>query len=253
MKQQTDKVLAKVGDREILEKNILEFIKIMGPEGKQYNNPEGKKRILDELVAQQLLLEDAKKHHLEEEEDFKKELEIAKETVLKQYAIKKLFKDINITEEELKKYYEDNKERFRTPKTILTKHILVEDKKEANKIKEEIEKGEISFEDAARKYSTCPSKENGGDLGEVREGQMVPEFEKALFSQNPDVISAPVKTQFGYHLIKIDKVNEPKYRDLDSIRFGLHRQLIAAKQQNIFDKKIDELKKDINVEFFDEN
>ena len=75
----------------------------MGPEGKQYNNPEGKKRILDELVAQQLLLEDAKKHHLEEEEDFKKELEIAKETVLKQYAIKKLFKDINITEEELKK------------------------------------------------------------------------------------------------------------------------------------------------------
>jgi len=85
---------------------------------------------------------------------------------------------------------------------VRASHILVEDEETAKKLKAEIEKG-ISFESMAREYSSCPSKAKGGDLGWFGKGQMVKPFEEAAFSTPENKISAPVKTQFGYHLIKV--------------------------------------------------
>ena len=84
---------------------------------------------------------------------------------------------------------------------IRAKHILVEKRSEAERILEELKKG-AKFEDLARKYSLCPSKKRGGDLGEFGRGQMVKEFEKAAFALKVGEISGIVKTQFGYHIIK---------------------------------------------------
>lgn len=80
-------------------------------------------------------------------------------------------------------------------------HILVRDQASADKIYERIRKGE-SFETLARQYSTCPSKSKGGDLGWFKEGQMVPQFENAVRRMGTGTISKPVRTQFGYHIIK---------------------------------------------------
>lgn len=80
-------------------------------------------------------------------------------------------------------------------------HILVRDQASADKIYERIRKGE-SFETLARQYSTCPSKSKGGDLGWFKEGQMVPQFENAVRRMGTGMISKPVRTQFGYHIIK---------------------------------------------------
>ncbi len=85
---------------------------------------------------------------------------------------------------------------------VRASHILVKDQKQAQDIKTRIEAGE-SFELLAESYSQCPSKEQGGDLGWFGKGQMVKPFEEAAFSQAVDTVSAPVKTQFGYHLIKV--------------------------------------------------
>jgi peptidyl-prolyl cis-trans isomerase C len=81
-------------------------------------------------------------------------------------------------------------------------HILVDSEERCNEIKTEIENG-LSFADAAKANSTCPSSAQGGDLGKFGPGQMVPEFDKAIFSGDVGVLYGPIKTQFGYHLIDI--------------------------------------------------
>ena len=87
--------------------------------------------------------------------------------------------------------------------SVRASHILVATEAEALKLKKDIEGNNITFEDAAAKYSSCPSGRNGGDLGFFTRGQMVKPFEDASFSLPVGEISAPVKTQFGYHLIKV--------------------------------------------------
>jgi peptidyl-prolyl cis-trans isomerase C len=81
-------------------------------------------------------------------------------------------------------------------------HILVKNEKKAKEVQEKLDKG-MSFAEAARKYSNCPSSRSGGDLGWFGKGQMVSEFEKAAFEGEKGKILGPVKTKFGYHLIKV--------------------------------------------------
>ncbi|MEA2099076.1 MAG: peptidylprolyl isomerase [Campylobacterota bacterium] len=82
------------------------------------------------------------------------------------------------------------------------KHILVDSEAKCNELKTEIENG-ASFDDMAKAHSSCPSSAQGGDLGKFGPGQMVPEFDKAIFSGDVGVVYGPVQTQFGYHLIEI--------------------------------------------------
>ncbi len=86
---------------------------------------------------------------------------------------------------------------------VRAEHILVKTEAEAKDIKAKIEEGKISFEDAAKEYSQCPSKANGGDLGYFGRGMMVKEFETASFDGKVGQVSDPVQTQFGWHLIKV--------------------------------------------------
>ncbi len=86
---------------------------------------------------------------------------------------------------------------------VRASHILVETEKEANDILNNVKNGTISFEDAAKKFSKCPSGAQGGDLGYFGRGMMVKEFEDSAFATKKGEISAPVKTQFGWHLIKV--------------------------------------------------
>lgn len=89
-------------------------------------------------------------------------------------------------------------------KEVSAKHILVAEESEAKNILEEIKANKISFEDAAKKYSKCPSGREGGDLGFFGRGMMVKEFEDAAFSMEKGQVSDPIKTQFGWHLIKVE-------------------------------------------------
>ena len=82
------------------------------------------------------------------------------------------------------------------------RHILVDSEEKCNELKAEIENG-TSFEEVAKANSNCPSKAQGGDLGEFGPGQMVPEFDKAVFSGDVGVLYGPIQTQFGYHLLEV--------------------------------------------------
>ncbi len=91
--------------------------------------------------------------------------------------------------------------------TASARHILVNDEAFCKELKEKINAGEITFENAAREYSTCPSGAKGGELGSFSQGQMVPEFDKVVFNDEVGVVHGPVKTQFGYHLLEVTERN----------------------------------------------
>ena len=89
------------------------------------------------------------------------------------------------------------------PKKARARHILVKTEQACSDLKTEIDTGKAKFEDLAKKHSQCPSGRDGGDLGEFRPGQMVPEFDKVVFSAPLNVVQGPVKSQFGYHLLEV--------------------------------------------------
>ena len=84
-------------------------------------------------------------------------------------------------------------------------HILVSNEKEATRLLGDLKSGDVSFAEAARSFSSCPSKKQAGDLGEFGKGQMVKEFEDACEAAKIGVLVGPVKTEFGYHIIRVLK------------------------------------------------
>jgi peptidyl-prolyl cis-trans isomerase C len=87
--------------------------------------------------------------------------------------------------------------------TASARHILVDSETKCNELKEQINSGAITFEQAAKENSTCPSGAEGGNLGTFSQGQMVPEFDKVVFNDEVGMVHGPVKTQFGYHLLEV--------------------------------------------------
>jgi peptidyl-prolyl cis-trans isomerase C len=196
-------VLATVNGKEITEQDVYAFLSELDPQiAAQFNSPDGIKRLVNELVNGEMLYLYAMENSFDQEEDFKSELERVKANILKKYAVNKMLSDVSATEDEIAQFYNDNSERFQKPEAVRASHILVDEFEKAKEIQEEIHQG-LSFEEAAPKYSTCPSRQVGGDLGEFERGKMVPEFEEAAFNLKEGELSEPVKTQFGYHLIKL--------------------------------------------------
>ena len=134
--------------------------------------------------------------------------------------MRETLKDVTVTDEEVAAYYEENKQQFTKGETVSAKHILVDSEEKCTSVLESITSGEKAFEDAAKEASTCPSGARGGDLGEFGKGQMVKEFEEAAFAAEIGHVVGPVKTQFGYHLIKVEdkKTQKPLYMKMLLIR-----------------------------------
>lgn len=237
-----NKILASVAGNPITENEVNEMIAQMGQRGRAYNTPEGREAILDQLVNRQLLLLDAKKNLFERDPAFKEQLAKLKEELLANYCVEKVISDVKITDAEAKAYYEEHTDMFVSEATVNASHILVENEEKCLEVLAEINSGAISFEEAAAKYSSCPSKEAGGNLGDFGRGQMVPEFDTAVFEMEEGEVKGPVTTQFGAHLIKLNKKNAPMTYAYDEIAPQLKEQLLREKQQKAYQSKVNQLK-----------
>ena len=242
------KILAKVNGKDILQQDMDLLLRTLGPErAMQFSSPEGQKQLIEELVNQELFYFDAIDSKLEETDAYKKEMENARTNILKQLSIRNVLDGITIEDGEAEKYYEENSNHFSKPATVKASHILVDTEEQAKEIKLEIE-GDTAFEEAAKKYSKCPSKENGGDLGFFGKGQMVPEFEEASFALDLNIVSEPVKTQFGYHLIKVTDKKESSVSEFDEVKAQIEQQLTVMKQNEKYYEKVNVLKEKYPVE-----
>ena len=238
-----DKILAKVGALTVSEREVDEFLAELGQRGQGYNTPEGRKAILEQIISSKLLLLDARHNLLETEAEFKAELAKLRENLLINYAGNKVISAVKVNDEDVKKYYEDNLDKFKEGETVNADHILVDSEEKALEILAKIESGEMSFGDAAREYSSCPSGQRGGNLGDFGRGQMVPEFDKAVFElEVNEVTKTPIKTQFGYHLIKLNSKSESTVMPYEEIAPQLTEMVLNEKRREAYEKKINQLK-----------
>ncbi|MGM9534344.1 MAG: peptidylprolyl isomerase [Intestinibacter sp.] len=237
------KILAKVGDKEISNLDIDSAIQGLDPyQAQQFQTEEGRKYVLEDLINQELLYMYAKDNKIDQDEAFRKEMAEIEKNVLKQYVINQILTSVQVTDDEKRTFFEANKVNFSNPPSANAKHILVDTEEKANEILAQIKSGEVTFEDAARAHSTCPSKDQGGDLGTFGKGQMVPEFEEATFAMNVGDISEPVKTQFGYHLIKLEAKNEESIPAFEEVADKVEKTLMFQKQGEVYQAKLNEVK-----------
>ena len=249
---ETDKVLARVGSQDITEREVLEFIQPFGQQAIMlYGTEQGRKMIVDDVISMRLYALDAEAQKLDETPEFQAQLAGARRAMLAQASMRKTIDGIIISDEEARKFYDDNPQRFIQPERVHARHILVSDDVTAGKVLYEL-KGGASFDELAKKYSLDPgSAANGGDLGEFPKGVMVPEFEKAAFElKNPGDISAPVKSQFGYHIIKLEEHIPASPSPFEQVKAAIVHELTDKKAQQVLQDKAKELEVLYKVERF---
>lgn len=161
--------------------------------------------------------------------------------LMRQYQ-EKMLKELEPTEEELKAYYDKHKDEF---KTAEASHILVKTKEEAEAIKKELDGGADFAKLAKEKSLDTGSGQNGGSLGQFTPGQMVKEFDEKVFSMKPGEISDPVKTQFGYHIIKLEKISSDFKGAKDAVKEAVIRDKFKAYNEKL--EKKAKVKRTVNT------
>ena len=164
------------------------------------------------------------------------------------------------TDDDLKKFYDENKERFDVPESVTASHILIATeatdddaakatkKAKAEELRKKVTEG-ADFAAVATESSDCPSKTRGGDLGSFAKGQMVKPFEEAAYSQKVDEIGPVVETQFGYHIIKVTKHEEARTLPFDEVKERLAKVLESQNKQEAARTYIEGLKSKADIKF----
>lgn len=286
-----DGVVLKKDDLAKMVKEKLNLLKEKIPAGKKKEIQESlKKQLMDEFILRTVLINEANSRKIvvsdkeiqtaidsfkanlppdKSVEDFFRENKISKEDIALGIKIKKLV-DLEAgdkakpTDKDIRKFYTENKDKFTAEETVHVRHILVAiDPKDDEKTKSE-KRAKIEslrkqlvdgadFAEIAKNNSDCPSKENGGDLGEIKRGQTIKPFEDAAFSQEKNKIGPVVSTQFGHHVIQVLGHNPGKTVGLDEVKDKIAKHLEQQKQAEMFSQMTDRLRKKAVITFYKEN
>ncbi|KIM12973.1 MAG: peptidylprolyl isomerase [Sulfurovum sp. FS08-3] len=243
-------VIATVNGKKITDGDADMLIQVSAPQSSFAQlTDEQKKMVVDRLVERELFIEAAKKEGVEKKPEFSENLEKIKEELLINLWMKDQMDNTIVSNSEAKDFYDKNKNEYKTPQKAKARHILVEEESEAKKIIDELKnlKGkelETKFIELAKTKSVGPSKTNGGDLGEFSAEQMVPEFSKATFELQDGTISmTPVKTQFGYHVIYVEKITPQADMSFDDVK----DKIINHLKQGQFNERVTEVAKELKA------
>ena len=218
----TEKI-ATVNGVDITHKDLQGYLQQIPEEARASQNL-NKEGLKDQLIQRELLTQYALQSNITEDHEYKELLNRLKRDLALEIWMNKQMDSIDVSDAEIRNYYDQNKERFSQMASdqIRAAHILVDSEAKAKELIEQLQGSsdvDADFKDAAKQYSTCPSAQQGGDLGYFGKGQMVPEFDNVVFSMDRGQISKqPVRTDFGYHVIYVAdkkdrfKVLEPMIR-----------------------------------------
>ncbi len=237
-------IIARINKEAITEEDFLkEVTRIPEWARTQFKGKEGKEKFLDELIKRELIYQDAIKMRLQKDEEYlAKVKEFEKMTLVSLILKKEVEEKATVDDAEVKAFFDQNQDKFTIGTKLKASHILVETEKEANDILERINKGE-GFAKLAKSLSKDKgSAQKGGDLGYFGKGKMVPEFEKAALGLKPGEVSSPVRTRFGYHIIKLTDIQKGEAANFEQSRESIKRQLLAEKRKRLFDSYVNVLK-----------
>lgn len=249
-KKDDGKVLATINDQKItLQEFNKELDKIPMNMKMLVASESGKKNYLDRLIIKKLLLKEASKEKIESDKEFQERVNDIREQLLIEALLKKkITAQTQMSEDDLKKYYEEHKEDFKKDREINTRHILLKTEEEAKQVQSRLQKGE-DFIELAKKYSIDPNvRQTGGEIGFQPKGSLIPEFESAAYKLTKvGQVSSIVKTQFGYHIIRLEGIKPPSYVPLEEVKDFIKQKNAQEKQKEVLEKYIEELKKNSKI------
>jgi peptidyl-prolyl cis-trans isomerase C len=209
-------VLAKVNGAEIRQSDVALAEEELGPSLAQMDPATKKESVLAFLIDMKIVAKAAEDKKLEDRPDFKARLAFTRNRLLMDNLLAAEGKAAT-TDEAMKKVYAEAAKQIEGEQEVHARHILVETEDEAKAIEAELKKG-ADFAELAKKKSKDPGAADGGDLGFFTKDQMVPEFSTVAFALEPGKISDPVKSQFGWHVIKVEEKRNRKAPDFEQVK-----------------------------------
>jgi len=211
-----DKVLAKVNGSEIRQSDVTMAEEELAPSLAQMDPATKSENVLSFLIDLKIVSKAAEDKKIADSDDFKRRMAFTRNRLLMDSLLAQEGKAAT-TDAAMKKVYEDASKQISGEQEVHARHILVETEDEAKAVKAELDKG-ADFAELAKKKSKDPGASDGGDLGFFTKEQMVPEFSEVAFKLEPGKISDPVKSQFGWHIIKVEEKRNRKAPDFDQVK-----------------------------------
>ncbi len=247
---EASRVVARVNQVEITYGDLMNRLESLqrerGPIG-----PDRRVEVLRGMVQEEILYQGASAAGLEQDDSVKARLEQARRQVLIEELLKrKVLERARVTEEETRKMYEDNKPLFST-ETVAARHIMVKTQAEAEAVLKELEGGKDFAELARAKSEDTGSAEKGGELGNLKRGQTVPEFEEEAFRLKEGELSPVIKTQYGYHILK-GGAHASVTQPFDEVKERIQQTLLQQTQRETFMAFMADLEKQAKTEIFED-
>jgi peptidyl-prolyl cis-trans isomerase C len=241
-----DPVIARVNGTPLYRSDMEVLRATLPPQAQQQPPQELYNRLLDQLIALQLVSQSARKSKLNDDPRVKKMTALAEEQILQDAYLDGIMRT-EITEAKLKAGYDEYAKAMPTHEEVHARHILVPTEAEAKEIIDELKKGADFAKLASEKTTDPAGKASGGDLGYFAETDMVPEFAKAAFAlKKGEFTQTPVKTQFGWHVIKVEDRRQGQPQPYDKVAPALARQMA----QQLYNVKLKQLADAGKVEVF---
>lgn len=216
-----------------------------------------RQQVLQQLIGKEIIFDDAKKSGILNSKEYKEQYKKLEQRMKKELAVqvwqKRVVDGIKIPEKTLKEYYNANKGEFNEKESVHARHILVKTEAEAKSIINELkplsgQKLQAKFEALAKAKSTGPSGPKGGDLGFFAQGQMVPAFNDKVFSMKVGTVTlAPVKTQFGFHVIYLQEKKSADTKSFNEVKPFIEQRLKMEKFKAVMKEKMDALQKKATI------
>ena len=240
-----DPVLARVDGAAIRRSDVINFQRGLPPQFQQMPLEALIEPIMDRLISQKLLAADGRKQNLQNDPDLRRRMAQYEERLLQETLLGRML-ERQVTEAALRRRYETYAKENPGKEEVRARHILVGSETQAQAILREL-RGGADFAKLATDRSIDPAgKQSGGDLGYFAKDEMVPEFAEAAFAMKPgDVSTAPVRTQFGWHVIRVDKVRTVA-QSLDDVRDEITNQI----SQEVVSAEVDRLRSGAKIERF---
>ena len=242
-------ILASFGEQTI---TLGEFTQIWEEVPEDYKLQLDKSLVLDQIISEKLLIQEAENMGLKEDSDVLEQIKKMTEQILVQVLIEREILDkIKVDDEEVLEYYEQNKDSFTEKEQVHLYNILLETEKEAQDVLEQLKAGG-DFNGIAIEKSTGPSATQGGDLGYLTKGTIIPEIEEVVFALELEELSKVIKTDFGFHILKITEKKPETVRTPEEVKEEIIQTLLPTKQKEAFENLLEELKSKSEIEINEE-
>lgn len=254
-KEAVGKVIAQINGKEIRDNDFkMRFSKLSLSLKQRYSDEKGKREFLEEIIKRELLLQEAKRIGIESDRDLLDRIEEMRERmILNEFLQREVESKLVATDKELEDYYNIHKDEFKSPDEAKISHILIGSEDDAKDVLKRLRKG-ADFARMAKKFSIeAATKDVGGEIGVIQKGKFHPQLDSTIFSMNEGEVSDPIKTEKGYHIIKLQKKTPGTPLSFNDARNIVSQRYHIEKRNKVFEDMFARLRSKASITISEEN